>query len=137
MNTKKREYSRGALAKAASVNIETVRFYEQKGLMPNPPRTTAGYRRYSQAHLERLIFIKRAKELGFQLEETGKLLSMIDGEIDCSTVQDIALANIELINAKIADLTQIRDSLKETASKCTGEHTPECALIERLLTPVV
>jgi MerR family mercuric resistance operon transcriptional regulator len=135
MNTRTRDYSRGALAKAASVNIETVRFYEQKGLMPEPPRTAAGHRRYSQAHLERLMFIKRAKELGFQLEETGKLLAMVDGDVDCGAVQDIANANIALINAKIADLTQMRDSLSETANKCTGGQVPECALIERLLAP--
>jgi len=131
--SQKREYTRGELAKEAGVNLETIRFYEKIGLMPDPPRSAAGYRCYSTDHLKRLKFIRRSRELGFTNNEVGNLLEMVDGIYVCNEVREIAMDNVSLIAQKMADLNKMKKSLETMASQCRGGTTPDCAIIDRLL----
>ncbi len=134
MNTsRKRDYTRGALAKASGVNLETIRFYEKINLMPNPPRTSNGYRCYSSDHLKRLTFIRRSRELGFSNNEVAGLLEMVDGTHDCDGVKHLALSNVDLIAHKIADLGKLKLALEGMAAECAGGETPDCAIIDKLL----
>lgn len=134
MNTsQKREFTRGKLAKEAGVNLETIRFYEKIGLMPDPPRTEAGYRCYSVDHLKRLKFIRRSRELGFTNQEVAGLLEMVDGTYACNEVKDIALVNVDLITRKMTDLKKMQKALETMASQCRGGNTPDCAIIDQLL----
>jgi len=126
-------YSRGTLATMTGVNLETIRFYEKLGLMPDPPRSKAGYRCYSQDHLKRLHFIKRSRELGFSNKEVKGLLEMVDGHYNCNQIKAIALDNIEHISKKIADLAQMQAALREMANACSGNETPDCAIVECLM----
>ncbi len=133
MASQKREYTRAKIAKAAKVNLETVRFYEKIGLLPNPPRAANGYRTYSSEHLKRLNFIRRGRELGFSNAEIGNLLKMMDGNYACDQVKNIALVNVSVIANKIADLTRMKLTLEAIAAECRGGQTPECAIIDKLL----
>lgn len=134
MNTsQKREFTRGKLANEAGVNLETIRFYEKIGLMPDPPRTETGYRCYSVDHLKRLKFIRRSRELGFTNLEVKGLLEMVDGTYACDDVKDLALSNVDIIKNKVADLNKMRRALTSMAAECSGGDTPDCAIIDRLL----
>lgn len=129
----KETYTRGALAVECGVNLETIRYYEKQGLMPDPPRTAAGYRCYSHDHLKRLKFIQWSKELGFSNAQIADLLVMVDGGYSCDEVQRVALANARVIASKIADLSKMKQELELMAAKCSGGPTPNCAIIDRLL----
>ncbi len=131
--SQKREFTRGTLAKESGVNLETIRFYEKIGLMPDPPRTASGYRCYSVDHLKRLKFIRRSRELGFTNQEVAGLLKMMDGTFACDDVKGMALANVELIKSKIADLLKLQKALDSMAAECSGGNTPDCVIIDRLL----
>jgi len=133
ITSQKRDFTRGAIAKESGVNLETIRFYEKIGLMPNPPRSAAGYRIYSPDHLKRLKFIRRTRELGFTNQEVTGLLEMVDGTYACDEVRDIALASVEIIARKMADLDKMKQALTTMASECSGGETPDCAIIDRLL----
>jgi len=126
------EYSRSALARGAKVNLETIRFFEKIGLMPNPPRTEAGYRIYSEDHLKRLKFIRRTKDLGFKNKEVSSLLDMVDGAGACEDVKNVALAHAGAIADKIADLSKMKVALENMAGDCRGGNTPNCAIIDQL-----
>jgi MerR family mercuric resistance operon transcriptional regulator len=99
----------GALAGAAGVGRETVRFYERKGLIDEPPRTPAGYRRYPQDTVQRLRFIRRAQELGFTLGEIADLLALRVDEVSaCGTVEVRAREKLKQVETKIADASTLR-----------------------------
>jgi Hg(II)-responsive transcriptional regulator len=111
----------GALAKATGIGIPTIRFYEQRGLLPNPPRQPSGYRVYSPDIVRRVVFIKRAKELGFSLEEISELLCL--DESNKSMAKDIRqIADKKLIelNEKILSLQRIKRALKRLLDDCPG-----------------
>jgi len=131
--SQKREFTRGTLAKESGVNLETIRFYEKIGLMPDPPRTASGYRSYSMDHLKRLKFIRRSRELGFTNQEVAGLLEMVDGTYACDDVKCMALSNIALIKNKVADLLKLQAALESMAAECSGGDTPDCVIIDRLL----
>ncbi len=131
--SQKRDYTRGQLAKGAAVNIETIRFYEKIGLMPDPPRNQAGYRIYNEEHLKRLQFIRRTHELGFTNAEIQSLLEMVDGLFSCDEVREIALEQAHSIKQKIQDLAKLEETLRDMATECKGGTTPECAIIDQLL----
>ena len=125
----------GQLAKKAQVNIETVRFYERRGLMPEPKRTKSGYRQYTMQDVSRLLFIKRAKALGFTLKEISELLSLkIDENSLCGEVKELALDKIEAIEEKIHDLQKIKKKLQELVNLCESETktSSECPILEAL-----
>jgi MerR family mercuric resistance operon transcriptional regulator len=127
------ELSIGALAGRSGVKIETIRYYERIGVMPKPPRSAAGYRRYTSEHLKRLIFIRRGRELDFRLDILRGLLRLVDGHAHtCAEGRSLALAHLDEIRAKIADLKRLERAMAEIAARCTGKPIPDCALVEAL-----
>lgn len=125
--------TRGALAALTGCNIETIRYYEQIGLLPPPPRTAGGHRLYGQDLLKRLNFIRRSRELGFTLEEIRQLLRMVDGDkYTCKQVEAMALDHVRDIQRKISDMRKLKNVLETMASKCRGGKIPECPVIEAL-----
>jgi MerR family transcriptional regulator, mercuric resistance operon regulatory protein len=123
----------GALSKQADCNIETIRYYERIGLLPVPPRTHGGYRLYGLEHLKRLNFIRRARELGFTLNEVRALLKLADDRSQsCGEVRALATAYLDDVRAKIADLRAMERVLKELIARCETGTLPECPLIEAL-----
>jgi len=128
-----RELSRGALAKNSGVNSETIRYYEDIGLLPEPPRDQNNYRKYNESHLQRLFFVRRTKELGFTLKEIRGLLELVDGgEYTCAEVRDRTALHLEEVEQKIRDLQKMRMTLRAMVSKCDGGLVPECPIVEKL-----
>lgn len=127
----------GKVAKSADVSVETVRFYEQKGLIPRAERTESGYRKYNPSIIEQLKFIQRAKNVGFSLSDIGDLITLkSDPDSCCADVMLRAKIKLEEIDNKISELTRIRDSLQNLVSECDGNpKTTECPLIESLEHP--
>ena len=123
----------GRVAKRTGCNLETIRYYEKIGMMPDPPRTAAGYRIYDAAHVSRLEFIMRARELGFSIGETRGLLDLVDGGVQtCAEVKERTERHLADVRAKIADLKRIEKVLSATAAQCSGDDVPECAVLEAL-----
>ncbi|MGM0867531.1 MAG: MerR family transcriptional regulator [Bacillota bacterium] len=120
------------VAKVAKVNLETVRYYEKRGLISEPPRTESGYRRFPEEVIERIIFIKRAQELGFTLEEIKQLLWMSEREKDANKVKVFTTHKIEEIEAKIHDLISMKQTLKQLADQCEGSgfSMDQCPIIK-------
>jgi MerR family mercuric resistance operon transcriptional regulator len=133
MTHKESGYSRGELSKRTGVNIETIRYYEQQKLVPEPARTSNGYRVYDIAHLKRLSFIKRCRELGFTLKEIAVLLALVDGEgYTCAEVLDLTITHLRDVEDKIRDLRKMQRTLKQMVSECDGELVPDCPIIDSL-----
>ncbi|WFE77281.1 helix-turn-helix domain-containing protein [Roseinatronobacter sp. S2] len=125
--------TRGELARATGCNIETIRYYEKTGLLPDPPRTAAGYRIYAAAHVSRLRFILRARELGFTLEDIKGLLGLEDGTVPtCAEVKARTDRHLADVRAKIADLHRIESALAQTAARCSGADVPHCPVLDAL-----
>ncbi|MBI4445426.1 MAG: MerR family DNA-binding transcriptional regulator [Acidobacteria bacterium] len=124
----------GQVAQQAGIGIETVRFYERQGLIPEPPRTESGYRQYPERIVDPLRFIKRAQQLGFTLKEVAELLHLrVVPGMRCSDVKVRAQAKITEIEAKIKDLQRMQVALKKLAQACTGRGpTAECPILEAL-----
>jgi MerR family mercuric resistance operon transcriptional regulator len=130
---------RGELAERTGCNPETVRYYEKVGLLPEPPRTPSGHRAYEAAHVRRLRFILRGRELGFSLEEIRELLRLAEErDRPCAEARTVAAAHLQDVQAKIADLKLIERVLKDVVAKRGDSDLPECPLIETLFRrPVV
>lgn len=125
--------TRGELARATGSNIETIRYYEKTGLLPDPPRTDSGYRVYSAAHTLRLRFILRARKLGFSMEDIRGLLGLGDGSAPtCAEVKDRTERHLADVRAKIADLKRIEAVLEKTAAQCSGDQAPDCPVLKTL-----
>jgi MerR family mercuric resistance operon transcriptional regulator len=125
---------RGELAERSGCNIETVRFYEKRGLLPAPPRTVGGQRDYDREHLKRLIFIRRSRELGFTLDQVRGLLGLVDGgEWTCAEVRAMTVTHSAEVRRKIADLEKLAQVLEDMAAQCDGGAVPECPIIDALL----
>jgi MerR family mercuric resistance operon transcriptional regulator len=123
----------GRLATAAGVNLETVRYYERIGLMPPPDRTSGGHRSYAPEHRVRLAFIRRARELGFSIDDIRTLLALAEpGRQSCSEVKTIASEHLLDIRAKIEDLAKLADVLDEAVRRCGEGDVPECPVIHVL-----
>ena len=132
-NPRTKPLTRGALSKRTGCNIETIRYYEQIKLLPDPPRSAGGHRHYDEAHLKRLTFICRARELGFSLKEVRGLLGLVDGdENSCAAVKALTLEHVADIHSKIMDLRRIEDVLKAMAARCDDGEVPECPVIDAL-----
>lgn len=124
---------RGELAKRTGCNLETIRYYEKIGLMPDPPRGASGYRVYDESHVRRLRFILRARELGFAIEEIRGLLLLVDGGSQtCAEVKVRTEKHLADVRAKIADLRRVERVLATTAASCSGDDVPECPVLEAL-----
>lgn len=125
--------SRGTLARRSGVNLETVRYYETRGLIPEPPRSAGGHRLYDEAHLKRLTFVRRCRELGFSLDEIRQLLGLVDGgDYTCADVLKSTRDHIRDIRRKIADLRTMEHSLLDLSERCSGERVPQCPIIDDL-----
>jgi MerR family copper efflux transcriptional regulator len=134
MNPQVKRLTIGRLAREAGVGIDTVRFYERAGLMPAAPRTAAGYRTYAAADAGRLRFIRRAKALGFSLDEIAELLRLSEGKGGRAGVKAIAHRRLEDLDLKIRELTVFRDTLAHYAHACSGHGPVEgCPIIEAVL----
>jgi MerR family mercuric resistance operon transcriptional regulator len=107
----------GQLARAAGVNVETVRFYQRRGLLSEPDRPTRGIRRYSDEDTERIRFIKAAQRLGFSLDDVEELLRLEDGT-HCSQARQLAERKLAEIRSKIDDLRRIESALDEMVGRC-------------------
>ncbi len=135
MAAKKSDLSSGALARAAGVNIETIRYYEKIELMPEPIRAGDGYRVYDETGLKRLSFIRRCRELGFSLDEVRDLLGLVDGgDYTCAEVRDLSIVRLGDVRQKIRDLRKMERTLKDMVSQCDGGLIPECPIVDRLYT---
>ncbi len=126
--------SRGELAKQGQVNFETIRFYEQDGLLPKPPRTYSGYRQYPAAAILQLQFIKRSKELGFSLQEIRELLDLqVKPSGNCADVCRKAQAKIADVDEKIRRLRKIRKALARITATCSRRGPiSECSILQAL-----
>ena len=124
----------GQLAKKAEVNIETIRYYERRGLIPRPSRRESGYRQYTQDAVIRIQFIKSAKELGFSLREIQELLSLrLDPATTCGDLQKKAEIKITDIEEKIKTLMGMKKALITLTMKCKGSApVSECPILETL-----
>jgi MerR family mercuric resistance operon transcriptional regulator len=122
----------GALGKATGVNIETIRYYERIGLLPEPDRTPAGYRQYGPEHLRRLSFIRKGRDLGFQIEDIRALLRLAEHpETPCQDADRMAAAHLVEVERKIAELGRLRDALREMTD-CCADTVAECRIIDAL-----
>lgn len=125
-------YTIGQLAKATAVNIETIRYYERRGLIAQPTKPAEGYRTYSEGTRSRILFIKRAQELGFTLEEIASLL--VHGESPCKEAQGMAVQKLVNIRAKMADLSRLERVLDGLLNQCASNRDQaHCPIIESLL----
>lgn len=123
----------GELAAATGTKVNTIRFYEDIGLMPRPARTRSGRRIYGEGGLERLRFIRRARGLGFQTAEIRSLLALSDAPgTNCAEATAIAVRHLEDLNDKLAQLLVLRDELDRMAGLCSGGTVSECGIIRSL-----
>lgn len=133
MNLDPKNITIGALAEVAGVHVESIRFYQRKGLIPKPERPLRGIRRYGQAELVRLHFIKSAQRLGFSLDEIAELLMLEDGT-QCTKARGIAQHKLQDVRAKLADLRCIESTLDKLVERCdSARGSVKCPLVLSLL----
>lgn len=125
----------GAVARQAGVNVETIRYYQRIGLLREPARPPGGVRRYPAETVERLRFVKRAQDLGFSLEEVAELLRLNDG-VHCRDARGLAARKLELVEARIRDLSAVRRTLRGLIARCDAGDAPDCCpIIDSLAAP--
>ena len=123
----------GEVAARAGVNIQTLRYYERRGLLGRPPRTASGYRRYSEDAVRIVRFVKRAQELGFTLDEAEQLLRLRRvTPARRSSVRALATAKVADIESKMRQLAAMRAALQQMLSACCGDGALECPILEAL-----
>src|SRR6266540_756663 len=122
------------VAGRAGVNPQTLRYYERRGLLPRPPRSTSGYRSYPDETVRVIRFVKRAQELGFTLDEVAELLRLASGgPSSCDTARSLASARVDELAARIADLERMRDSLRRLVDTCERPWSErDCPLLDCL-----
>ena len=122
----------GGLAREAGVHVETIRYYQRRGLVPEPSKPLGGIRNYAPEHVQRLRFIKQAQQLGFSLEEVGDLLSLEDG-LHCHEVEEIAGQKLATVRERISQLKTIESVLASLIGKCSrNKGKLRCPLISAL-----
>ncbi|MEY8828859.1 helix-turn-helix domain-containing protein [Sedimentitalea sp. XS_ASV28] len=123
----------GTLARRTGTKVQTIRYYEQIGLMPEPGRTAGGQRRYGEAELDRLAFIRHARQLGFTLEAIRELLDLSDNpEKSCDEADQIARRQLRQVELRMARLEALRTELKRMVHECSGGNTADCRVLEVL-----
>ena len=123
----------GELSRLSGVNIETIRYYERVKMLAPPPRTAGGRRIYGSNDLRTLVFIRRARELGFSLDDIRALLRLGGPEkASCREVGAIAAHHLEDIRAKLGDLKKLERLLARTVARCSGKIAPECPVLDIL-----
>ncbi|MBK8160986.1 MAG: helix-turn-helix domain-containing protein [Rhodospirillaceae bacterium] len=129
----RQSYSIGELAAATDTKVETIRYYERVELLPKPKRTAGNYRSYETGHLNRLSFIRRARDLGFSIEQVRNLLGLADQkEQSCESVDAIASGHLADVDRKIADLKELRRELNALVRQCHSGRIAECRILEAL-----
>lgn len=123
----------GEIAKRSSIGVETIRYYEREGLLLKPERRPSGYRQYDEATVERLQYIRRAKELGFTLAEIGELLALsFTAHAGCDHIRQRAEAKVADIEAKIRSLQQMKRSLGKIVERCRKKNSSDdCPLLHK------
>jgi Cu(I)-responsive transcriptional regulator len=123
----------GELGKITGIKVETIRFYEQAGLLPKPSRTPNNYRSYGGDHVKRLSFIRRARELGIALDHVRELMTLSDDpNQSCAAVDEIARAHLAEVERKLADLDMMRVELTRILAACKSGRVGTCKIIETL-----
>ena len=123
----------GQAARQSGLSAKMIRYYESIGLLKPAHRTDSGYRLYGEQDLHSLAFIKRSRDLGFSLEEVGKLLTLWqDRQRASGDVKALARQHIEELNQKIAELSSLRDTLQDLVDHCQGDHRPDCPILKEL-----
>ena len=124
----------GELARQANVNIETIRYYERRGLISEPPRNNSGHRQYSREAVRRTDFIKRCQALGFSLKEIEEILELrITSESTCADMKSHVTEKLTYVDKKIDELARIRDALSRLQKKCAGKGPiGKCPILEEL-----
>lgn len=123
----------GELSRLTGVHIETIRYYERVKMLPTPPRTAGGRRAYGQSCRRRLNFIRRARDLGFSLDEIRALLDLDgSGRASCAEVRGIASLHLISVRSKLANLTRLEAVLSETVAQCASNVTPVCPMLDIL-----
>ena len=129
---KDQELTIGTIARQVGVNVETIRFYQRRGLLPEPPKPLGSVRRYSQGDVARVRFIKSAQRLGFTLDEIGLLLRLDDGT-HCAEAREIAEHKLADVRAKLKDLRRIEAALQGLVEACQAQESKvSCPLIASL-----
>lgn len=123
----------GDLARATGTKVETIRYYERTGLLPQPPRTPGNYRAYESAHMARLGFIRRARDLGFSIEQIRTLLDLAyQRDESCETVDALVAEHLVEVDRKLADLAALRRELAALAGRCRESTIADCRIIQAL-----
>ena len=123
----------GQAARQSGLSAKMIRYYESIGLLKAAHRTDSGYRVYGQDDLHTLAFIKRSRDLGFSLEEVGKLLTLWqDRQRASADVKALAMQHIDELNRRIEELVSLRDTLGELVSHCQGDDRPDCPILKDL-----
>jgi len=123
----------GQAARRSGLSTKMIRYYESIGLLKPATRSDSGYRLYQAEDLHSLAFIKRSRDLGFSLEEVGKLLTLWqDRERASADVKALAMQHIDELNRRIEELVSLRDTLGELVSHCQGDHRPDCPILKDL-----
>lgn len=127
------KFTIGQMARVGNCKVQTIRYYEQIGLLPEPERTAGNQRIYLQSHRDRLNFIRHSRELGFSLDQIRKILALSDDPShSCEEVDQIARAHLQEVESKIKRLQEMRKELKRMISHCAGDHIADCRIIEVL-----
>jgi MerR family mercuric resistance operon transcriptional regulator len=122
----------GRLSAETSVNVETIRYYERIRLMAKPARSKGGRRLYDQTDLRRLAFIRRARQLGFSINDIRTLVTLSSGKGHCADVRALTIGHLDQVRAKIADLRKLERTLAKAADRCLSDKTTECPIIDTL-----
>jgi DNA-binding transcriptional MerR regulator len=123
----------GDLARQTGTKVETIRYYERTGLLPAPPRTGGNYRAYGSTHLSRLSFVRRARELGFSIEQIHALLDLADRrDAPCEAVDRIAREHLCEVERKLADLRALEHELRTMIGHCASGTIAECRILDAL-----
>lgn len=127
------EMNIGGAARASGVSAKMIRYYEKNGLLPPADRTEAGYRLYSDADVHRLRFVRRARDLGFQMAEISELLGLWnDRSRHSADVRKLARAHIGELRGRMDQLQQMVDTLQDLVDACAGDHRPDCPILAGL-----
>ncbi|GCE46219.1 Cu(I)-responsive transcriptional regulator/Hg(II)-responsive transcriptional regulator,TIGR02051 [Thermosporothrix hazakensis] len=127
-------FSIGHVARRTGIGVETIRFYERKGLLSEPTRSASGYRQYTEETVRQIRFIKRAQRLGFSLKEIRELLALrVERQTDCLQVKERAEAKIAAVEQKIIELQRMRQALLQVTALCQGQNlNSRCPLLDAL-----
>jgi len=131
--TNTRAYPIGQMSHKTGVNIETIRYYERIGILPKPDRTAGGNRQYNEDQLKRLFFIRRARGLGFNLDEIRGLFEMVDHrDFTCGEVHDMTVDHLVSVRDKISNLKKLKKALSAMVAECSRGDVPECPILDTL-----